>query len=86
MKKVAGSIKLELAQYREMAAFAQFGSDLRCIYTKTFKSRFKTNRTFKTKSILTINCCRQVIISFTGVRGYLDDVELIKLKILKKIF
>jgi len=43
MKKVAGSIKLELAQYREMAAFAQFGSDLDATTQKLIKQRIKTN-------------------------------------------
>ena len=56
MKKVAGSIKLELAQYREMAAFAQFGSDLDASTQKLLKSRSKINRTFKTRSIFSDDC------------------------------
>ena len=43
MKKVAGSIKLELAQYREMAAFAQFGSDLDASTGRIIKQRIKIN-------------------------------------------
>ena len=53
MKQVAGSLKLELAQYREVEAFAQFGSDLRCINTTYIKSRCSFNWVIKTKSICT---------------------------------
>ena len=55
MKKVAGSIKLELAQYREMAAFAQFGSDLDVSTQKLLNRGSKINRIIKTKSVFTSN-------------------------------
>ena len=53
MKKVAGSIKLELAQYREMAAFAQFGSDLDASTQQLLNRGSEVNRAIKTRSIFT---------------------------------
>ena len=53
MKKVAGSIKLELAQYREMAAFAQFGSDLDASTQQLLNRGAKLTELIKTRSIFT---------------------------------
>ena len=58
MKKVAGSMKLELAQYREMAAFAQFGSDLDASTQKLLNRGSKLTELIKTKTILTNDSCR----------------------------
>ena len=82
MKKVAGSIKLELAQYREMAAFAQFGSDLDT-NTTIIESRRKVNRVFKTRSIFSYDCSRTSNFSIHGSKGYLD-VELNDIKKFEK--
>jgi F-type H+-transporting ATPase subunit alpha len=80
MKKVAGSIKLELAQYREMAAFAQFGSDLDASTQKLLNRGSKLTELLKQNQYSPLTVAEQVISVFTGVRGYLDDVELNKIK------
>jgi F-type H+-transporting ATPase subunit alpha len=80
MKKVAGSIKLELAQYREMAAFAQFGSDLDASTQKLLNRGAKLTELLKQNQYTPMTVAEQVISVFTGVRGYLDDVELNKIK------
>jgi F-type H+-transporting ATPase subunit alpha len=84
MKKVAGSIKLELAQYREMAAFAQFGSDLDEATQKLLNRGSKLTELLKQKQYLPLTVAEQVITVFTGVRGYLDDVELDQIKNFEK--
>ena len=80
MKKVAGSIKLELAQYREMAAFAQFGSDLDAATQKLLNRGSKLTELLKQSQYSPMTVADQVISVFTGVRGYLDDVELKDIK------
>jgi len=75
MKKVAGSIKLELAQYREMAAFAQFGSDLDAATQKLLNRGAKLTELLKQNQYSPLTVAEQVISVFTGVRGYLDDVK-----------
>ena len=80
MKKVAGSIKLELAQYREMAAFAQFGSDLDSATQKLLNRGAKLTELLKQNQYSPLTVAEQVISVFTGVRGYLDDVELTEIK------
>ena len=80
MKKVAGSIKLELAQYREMAAFAQFGSDLDASTQKLLNRGSKLTELLKQYQYSPMTVSEQVISVFMGVRGYLDDVELNQIK------
>jgi len=84
MKKVAGSIKLELAQYREMAAFAQFGSDLDAITQKLLNRGSKLTELLKQDQYSPMTVAQQVIAVFSGVRGFLDKVELSKIKNLEK--
>ena len=84
MKKVAGSIKLELAQYREMAAFAQFGSDLDASTQKLLNRGSKLTELLKQNQYTPLTVAEQVISVFTGVRGYLDDVELNQIKSFEK--
>ena len=84
MKKVAGSIKLELAQYREMAAFAQFGSDLDASTQKLLNRGSKLTELLKQNQYSPLTVAEQVISVFTGVRGYLDDVELNQIKDFEK--
>jgi len=84
MKKVAGSIKLELAQYREMAAFAQFGSDLDASTQKLLNRGSKLTELLKQNQYSPLTVAEQVISVFTGVRGYLDDVELNQIKKFEK--
>jgi len=80
MKKVAGSIKLELAQYREMAAFAQFGSDLDASTQKLLNRGSKLTELLKQDQYSPMPVAQQVIAVFSGVRGFLDDVELADIK------
>ena len=84
MKKVAGSIKLELAQYREMAAFAQFGSDLDASTQKLLNRGAKLTELLKQDQYSPMTVAEQVISVFTGVKGYLDDIELNKIKKFEK--
>jgi len=84
MKKVAGSIKLELAQYREMAAFAQFGSDLDASTQRLLNRGSKLTELLKQDQYSPMSVAQQVIAVFSGVRGYLDDVELTDIKNLEK--
>jgi F-type H+/Na+-transporting ATPase subunit alpha len=80
MKKVAGSIKLELAQYREMAAFAQFGSDLDASTQQLLNRGAKLTELLKQDQYSPMTVAEQVVSVFTGVKGFLDDVELGKIK------
>ena len=80
MKKVAGSIKLELAQYREMAAFAQFGSDLDASTQKLLNRGSKLTELLKQDQYSPMPVAQQVIAVFSGVRGFLDNVELSEIK------
>ena len=84
MKKVAGSIKLELAQYREMAAFAQFGSDLDASTQKLLNRGSKLTELLKQDQFSPMTVAQQVIAVFSGVKGFLDDVDLAKIKDLEK--
>ena len=68
-------MKLELAQYREMAAFAQFGSDLDASTQKLLNRGSKLTELLKQKQYSPMTVAEQVISVFCGVSGYLDDVE-----------
>ena len=74
MKKVAGSIKLELAQYREMAAFAQFGSDLDASTQKLLARGERLTELLKQPQYNPLPFEEQVASIFAGVNGYLDGV------------
>ena len=84
MKKVAGSIKLELAQYREMAAFAQFGSDLDASTQQLLNRGAKLTELLKQDQYSPMTVAEQVISVFTGVKGFLDDIGLEKIKKFEK--
>ena len=84
MKKVSGSMKLELAQYREMAAFAQFGSDLDATTQKLLNRGSKLTELLKQDQYSPMTVAQQVIAVFSGVRGFLDKVELSEIKDLEK--
>ena len=84
MKKVAGSIKLELAQYREMAAFAQFGSDLDVSTQKLLNRGSKLTELLKQNQYSPFTVAEQVISIFAGVNGYLDDINLNMIKDFEK--
>ena len=84
MKKVAGSIKLELAQYREMAAFAQFGSDLDASTQKLLNRGSKLTELLKQNQYSPMTIAEQVVSIFTGVNGYFDDLELNQIRDFEK--
>ena len=76
MKKVAGSIKGELAQYREMAAFAQFGSDLDAATQKMLNRGARLTELLKQGQFAPLKTEEQVAVIYAGVNGYLDDLEV----------
>ena len=80
MKKVAGSIKLELAQYREMAAFAQFGSDLDASTQQLLNRGSKLTELLKQSQYSPLKVEEQVVSIYSGVNGYLDNFDNSKIK------
>ncbi len=79
MKQVAGSIKLDLAQYREMAAFAQFGSDLDSSTKALLDKGAKLTELLKQDQYSPLQTEEQVLVIFAGVKGYLKEIELNKI-------
>ena len=76
MKQVAGSIKLELAQYREMEAFAQFGSDLDVATQQLLNRGARLTQVLKQPQYKPVPVEEQVVSIFAGVNGYLDKVRI----------
>ena len=76
MKQVAGSIKLELAQYREMEAFAQFASDLDASTQRLLARGSRLTELLKQSQYSPLTVEEQVVVIFAGVRGYLDGINL----------
>jgi F-type H+-transporting ATPase subunit alpha len=76
MKKVAGSIKLELAQYREMAAFAQFASDLDASTQRLLARGARLTELLKQPQFSPMPVEEQVVVLYAGVRGYLDKIDV----------
>jgi F-type H+-transporting ATPase subunit alpha len=74
MKKVAGSIKLELAQYREMAAFAQFGSDLDASTQKLLARGARLTELLKQGQFTPMPVEEQVVSIYAGTQGFVDTV------------
>jgi len=75
MKKVSGSIKLELAQYREMAAFAQFGSDLDASTQRLLNRGARLTELLKQAQFSPMSVSEQVVSIFAGVNGFLDGID-----------
>lgn len=75
MKQVAGTIKLELAQYREMQAFAQFASDLDAATQKLLGRGARLTELLKQPQLSPLPFEEQVAVIYAGVRGYLDDID-----------
>ena len=75
MKQVAGKIKGELAQYREMAAFAQFGSDLDASTQQLLKRGERLTELLKQGQFSPLKVEEQVVVIYAGVNGYLDKIE-----------
>jgi F-type H+-transporting ATPase subunit alpha len=78
MKQVAGAIKGELAQYREMAAFAQFGSDLDAATQKLLARGSRLTELLKQPQFSPLKVEEQVVVIFAGTRGYLDAIPVAK--------
>jgi F-type H+-transporting ATPase subunit alpha len=84
MKSVAGSIKLELAQYREMAAFAQFASDLDASTQKLMNRGERLVELLKQGQNSPMSTVRQVLSIFAGVKGYLDKLAISQISAFEK--
>jgi F-type H+-transporting ATPase subunit alpha len=76
MKQVAGSVKLELAQYREMAAFAQFASDMDASTRALLERGARLTELLKQPQYSPMKVEEQVAVIFAGVNGYLDAIEV----------
>jgi F-type H+-transporting ATPase subunit alpha len=76
MKKVAGKIKGELAQYREMAAFAQFGSDLDATTQRLLNRGSRLTELLKQPQFSPLKMEEQVVVIYAGVNGYLDPIAV----------
>ncbi len=74
MKQVAGSLRLDLAQYREMAAFAQFGSDLDKTTQAMLSRGARMVQLLKQNQYQPLPVDLQVMVIFAGVNGYVDDL------------
>merc|ERR1712226_191273 len=75
MKTVSGSMKLDLAQYREIAAFAQFGSDLDPTTQRTLNRGAQLTELLKQKQFTPMPSEEQVCVLYAGTRGYLDKLQ-----------
>jgi F-type H+-transporting ATPase subunit alpha len=80
MKQVAGKIKGELAQYREMAAFAQFGSDLDAATQKLLNRGARLTELLKQPQFSPLKTEEQVVVIYAGVNGYLDPLPVGKVR------
>jgi F-type H+-transporting ATPase subunit alpha len=79
IKQVAGTLKLELAQYREVAAFSQFGSDLDTATQHLLNRGSKLTELLKQGQFSPLTIEEQVCVLFAGVKGYLDKIEISKI-------
>merc|ERR1711956_208250 len=86
MKQVAGSMKLELAQYREVAAFAQFGSDLDAATQQLLNRGVRLTELLKQGQYVPMAIEEQVAILYCGVRGFLDKIDPTKITDFEKKF
>uniref|UniRef100_A0A069DZ92 ATP synthase subunit alpha n=1 Tax=Panstrongylus megistus TaxID=65343 RepID=A0A069DZ92_9HEMI len=86
MKQVAGSMKLELAQYREVAAFAQFGSDLDAATQQLLARGVRLTELLKQGQYVPMAIEEQVAVIYCGVRGHLDKLDPSKITAFEKEF
>jgi F-type H+-transporting ATPase subunit alpha len=86
MKQVAGSMKLELAQYREVAAFAQFGSDLDAATQQLLNRGVRLTELLKQGQYVPMPIEDQVAVIYCGVRGFLDKIDPAKITDFEKAF
>jgi len=86
MKKVAGRLRLDLAQYRELEAFSQFGTELDRATQGQLSRGERVVEVLKQKSDEPVPVADQVIILYAVIKGYLDDLDLLKIKEFEKEF
>jgi len=86
MKQVAGSMKLELAQYREVAAFAQFGSDLDAATQALLNRGVRLTELLKQGQYVPMDIAEQVAVIYAGVRGHLDKMDPSKITRFEQAF
>ncbi len=84
MKKVAGSLKLDLAQYRELEAFAKFGSDLDKATQKTLAKGERLVELLKQGLYQPVQVEKQVVSIFAGTNDYLEDISVSEVKRFEK--
>ena len=76
MRQVAGTLKLDLAQFRELAAFAQFGSDLDKVTQNQLNRGQRLTEILKQPQFTPLSTEKQIIIIFAGTNGFLDDLKV----------
>ena len=81
MKQVAGTLKLDLAQYRELAAFAQFGSDLDKSTQAQLERGVRLVELLKQPQFMPMSLAQQVLVLFAGTRGFIDKYDVEKVRI-----
>merc|ERR1712042_220518 len=86
MKQVSGTMKLDLAQYREVAAFAQFGSDMDAATQQQLNRGVRLTELLKQIQYTPMDIAEQVVIIFCGVRGYLDKIDPTKITHFEEAF
>lgn len=86
MKQIAGSMKLELAQFREVQAFAQFGSDLDAVTQQQLHRGFRLTEMLKQDINVPLEVELQIIVIYLGVRGFLDKINVKDISSFEKEF
>jgi F-type H+-transporting ATPase subunit alpha len=81
MKQVAGTLKLDLAQYRELAAFAQFGSDLDKATQAQLDRGVRLVELLKQPQFMPMSLAQEVAVLFAGTRGFIDKYDVDKVRI-----
>jgi F-type H+-transporting ATPase subunit alpha len=86
MKRVAGKLKLDMAQFRELAAFAQFGSDLDKATRDQLNRGLRITEVLKQPQYQPMSLEHQVTILFAVINGFLDDVPVNRIKVFESAF
>jgi F-type H+-transporting ATPase subunit alpha len=81
MKQVAGTLKLDLAQYRELAAFAQFGSDLDKSTQAQLNRGVRLVELLKQPQFMPMSLAQEIVVLFAGTRGFIDKYDVEKVRI-----
>jgi F-type H+/Na+-transporting ATPase subunit alpha len=84
IRQVAGTLRLELAQYRELAAFAQFGSDLDKATQAQLARGERLTEILKQDQYQPLEVVRQMMIIFAGTQGFLDDLKVSEIRAFEK--